>query len=369
MKKTKSFMFAWILMTGTVSFAAPKEPNICAKTVETVCSGTQMQRAYGEKLLVQLKEQVAQEALELAIPKIEMLEKNLIKDSEKEELIFKTINQETMRVAKNKFARLESTVVTPQTVSLIKGYMAQAIDESTFNEAAKSYFKKTIQEVIVGNFADFLDKSGIEKLDEVLNEDDERNLCGPDGLMDNAFATEVGGQKYVLICPGLLLTLEQNTNAQERLKSIIQILAHEISHHIDTRRVGTVPYAPYLMCMATHYGDKLKTHAIDEEFCRENADKPLVCEGKRVVRHSGELIADAWGIKVLNIHARKQNLSSLGVSDLISKSLVTTCGKADDGVHPSGNFRIETLIKMDSEMSQNLGCAKAASQSKPTCSF
>lgn len=369
MKKTKSFVFAWILMTGTVGFAAPKEPGICSKTLETVCSGSEVQRHQSVKLLNLLKEQVAEEALEIAIPKIELLEKSISKDSEKEELILKTINQEIMGVAKKKFARLESTIVTPQTVSLIKGYMVQAIDESSFSAAAKAYFKQTIQEVVVGNFSDYLNKTGIEKLNEVLSEDDERNLCGPDGLIDNAFATDVGGQKYVLLCPGLLLSLEQTTNAQERLKSIIQILSHEISHHIDARRVGTTPYVPYLTCMATHYGDKLKTHAKDEEFCKENADTALLCEGKRVISHSGELIADAWGIKVLNIHARKQNLSSLGVSDLISKSLVTTCGKTDDGVHPSAGFRIETLIKMDSEMSQNLGCSKATPPSKPTCSF
>ena len=43
-------------------------------------------------------------------------------------------------------------------------------------------------------------------------------------------------EKYVLICPGFLVKLNSLKNSQELTNEIFFVLAHELTHHIDSRK-------------------------------------------------------------------------------------------------------------------------------------
>ncbi|MBC7427181.1 MAG: hypothetical protein H7336_01135 [Bacteriovorax sp.] len=58
--------------------------------------------------------------------------------------------------------------------------------------------------------------------------------------------------------------------------------------------------------------------------------------------YMSEIIADMWGLKTAKIITDK--ISNEGLrSHLLSGSLNDICVSEDDGVHPSGEFRIDQL--------------------------
>jgi hypothetical protein len=231
--------------------------------------------------------------------------------------------------------------------------MNQAIDESRFDAATKTKFKEIQSTIVIGNFADFLERTNLENnfLAQLLS-----NACGSDGLVDNAFATTLGDQKYVLICPGFLITLSQDANPSERFNSILHAISHEMGHHIDNGKVGNEVYSPYLSCLADNYSDGFKRTEDDTKFCKKNEKDVAACNNKVVLSHAGELIADAWGIKVTEIHSRKENYSFAESDSMLVSSWNKLCGTGDEGIHPSGDFRIGTLMRVNPEISNLLAC-------------
>ena len=84
--------------------------------------------------------------------------------------------------------------------------------------------------------------------------------------------------------------------------------------------------------------------------------------------HAKELIADQWAIKVLAIHARTQRYS-LEQADLFLRSnFVNLCETKTEGIHPTGDFRIETLLRINPETSDYLSCNNSKIK-KPACTF
>lgn len=226
--------------------------------------------------------------------------------------------------------------------------------------------KSIIDSIIIGNFGDFLERTGMEDnvLAQLLN-----NACGSDGMVANAFATTLGNDKYVLICPGFLITMSQTPDMRERFESILLAISHEMGHHLDNSKLGNELYKPFLGCLAENYVDKFNSTDDDKKFCKKNEKDPAACKMKVVVSHAGELIADAWGIKVLNIHARKQNYSFAETDTLLTSSWANLCGTGDEGIHPSGDFRIGTSLRTNPGINEYLACNNAGMNNKPACTF
>ena len=194
------------------------------------------------------------------------------------------------------------------------------------------------------------------------------NACGSDGLIDNAFATTIDKERYVLICPGFLVTMTQTPDLKERFNTILHAISHEMGHHIDDGKVGKELYAPYLSCLTKNYSDKFNSTKDDQKFCKKNEKNPELCKAKITESHAGELIADAWGIKVLGIHAKAQNYSFAETDELLTSSWTKLCGSGDEGIHPSGDFRIGTLLRSSPEITSVLACDNST-LSRPACTF
>jgi hypothetical protein len=195
------------------------------------------------------------------------------------------------------------------------------------------------------------------------------NACGSDGLVENAFATTLKGDRYVLICPGFLITLNQSANNTDRFNSILQAISHEMGHHIDNSKVGDELYTPYLNCFAENYSDKFNKSSDDKKFCKANEKDADKCNFKVALSHSGELIADQWGIEVTAIHAKSENYSTGEADQMLTESWAKLCGSGDEGIHPTGDFRIETLMRKNPLITKYLGCNTSESNDKPACTF
>ena len=89
---------------------------------------------------------------------------------------------------------------------------------------------------------------------------------------------------------------------------------------------------------------------------------------KVTTTHGGELIADQWGIKVLAIHAKTQGYSVAQTDSLLTSSWANLCGTGDEGIHPTGDFRIGTLLRVNPGISDYLSCNNSG-VTKPACTL
>lgn len=367
--KSKTLLLACVLSASAFSFNAfSQDSKVCADPLKTICTDTKVQRAEREVYINGLKKEIATEADRNAAPRIaEMKNKyrgplNIFKRMIRS---YKIQNQEIMRSAKARIGGLETVITNPKNISLLKNYMKQAIDESNFDQTTRGNFKATIDSIVIGNFSDFLERTGLEDnfLGQLLN-----NACGSDGMVANAFATTLENQRYVLICPGFLITLSQTANDQERLNSILHAISHEMAHHIDSSKAGEAIYKPYLNCLSENYISQFNSTDDDKKFCKKKAKDQAECNYKVTSSHGGELIADQWGIRVLAIHARTQGYSVQQADSLLTSSWANLCGTGDEGIHPTGDFRIGTLLRVNPGISDYLSCNNSAI-TKPACTL
>ena len=354
------------LSTGVSAYA--QNTSICTDPLQRICKETEVQRAQRDKYVKALKTEISIEAEKNAAPRIEQMKKEIkpIRFIKRFLAQLKIRNQEIMNSAKKRIGGIEAVVTNNNNVEKIKNYMYQAIDQSAFDSATKLQFKSTIKSIVVGNFADFLERTDLENnvLAQMLS-----NACGSDGLIDNAFATTIQGERYVLVCPGFLITLNQTATEEERFNSILQAISHEMGHHIDNSKVGNALYAPYLSCLASNYSDKFNKTKEDEKFCKQNEKEPAKCAVQVAVSHAGELIADQWGIKVTAIHAKNSVYSTFQTEQMLTDSWAKLCGTGDEGIHPTGDFRIGTLMRKDPSVNSTLSCLSSETDARPACTF
>ncbi len=340
---------------------------ICVDPLQTVCVDTQTQRQDRAQRIAALKNEIAAEANQTAAPRLEEMRRTI-----KPYRIFKRLvatikirNQEIMKAAQKRVGGIESAFINEANISRIKNYLYQSIDQSAYDQVTKNNFKTTIQSIIVGNFSDYIERTNLDDsvLAQVLG-----NACGSDGMVENAFATTLGKDRYVLICPGFLISLSETPTDSERFNSILQAISHEMAHHIDNSKVGNELYAPYLGCIADNYADTFKRTKDDDKFCQTSGTSLAACHQKVTQSHAGELVADAWGIRVLNLHMRAQAYSFEQADQLLTQSWINLCSTSDEGIHPSGDFRIGTSVRTNPEISKYLGCDNAPI-TKPACTL
>lgn len=366
--KSKTLVLACALTAASFSFNAfSQDSAVCADPLQKICKDTEVLRAQRDVYINKLKSEIAAEATANAAPKIEEMKKKISKIHFIKRAIesFKIKNRETMNSAKKRVGDIETVVTNPANVALLKSYMRQAIDESHFSDSTKESFKAIQSTVLIGNFADFIERSGLEDdaLGQLLG-----SPCGSDGMVANAFATTIKEQRYVLICPGFLIALSQTASPKERLNSVLQAVSHEMGHHIDNSQVGNELYKPYLSCLSENYVDKFNSTDDDKKYCKKTAKDAADCNLKITTSHAGELIADAWGIKVLNIHARTEAMSIPQADSMLTSSWASLCGSGDEGIHPTGDFRIGTLLRTNPDISDYLACNNS-SITRPACAL
>ena len=122
-------------------------------------------------------------------------------------------NLEIMESAKSRIAGFETILTNSNNILMVKNFMKRAIDESNFNESTRIKFKASIDSVIVGGFADYLEVKG---MDDGYYFKRSGNICGFDGMGNNAFAHIANKQKYIFICPGFIIRNSQIDNEGER---------------------------------------------------------------------------------------------------------------------------------------------------------
>jgi hypothetical protein len=366
--KCKTLFLACMLSTAAFSFSAmSSESSICTDPLKKVCTDTINIRAQRDLYVAKLKQEISVEANKNAAPRIENMKNKISKIHFIKRAIqtYKIRNQEIMKASISRIGGIETVVTNPENIAKLKKYMQLAIDQSSFDAATKEKFKAIESTVKIGNFSDFIERTNLDDnvLAQLLG-----NGCGSDGLVENAFATTIQNQRYVLICPGFLISMSQNSDEKDRFNSILQAVAHEMGHHIDNSNVGNELYKPYLSCLATNYSDRFKKSDDDEKFCKKKAKDANECNLKVATTHAGELIADQWGIKVTAIHAKLENLSYGETDDMLVSSWAKLCGSKDEGIHPDGDFRIGTLMRVNPDISNVLSCDNSQIK-KPACTL
>ncbi len=344
-----------------------KESKICTDPVKTICRDTMVQRTSTSEAAERLRTQIYSEARKNAKSINDKLEKKYT-DSwhKKDREIFRYIilNQEIIKAANSKISGMEKAITNMMSSSLTKTYMKLAIDETNFNESTKKAFKKTIDSVVIGSFNDYnirlgakYDVSGLIKYP-----------CGIDAMDGNAFSTIINNQQYVLVCPRFLINFGQNRNEQERLNSALLAITHEMGHHIANSNAAETKFLPYVSCMANNYGDKFNPSYEDAVFCNKVARNKQDCRDKVTVSHASELIADQWGLQVLATYAKKNHYSIAQTEKFLRNNYIKICDLPDVGIHPSTDFRLESMMRLDPTISDQLSCNNSRIK-KPSCTF
>ena len=341
--KFKAIFLAYAFIATTLSSPAfSGEAKFCSKAIDSVCNTSLLQRMNSDSYLNGFKKAIAKEA------------NNKTNKTNQKIQSGKSIVNEMYKLISN-----------PKNVSMFKNYMLQAIDESNFEESIRTKFKTTINSVIIGNYSEFYEsddprfkllKAGISA------------VCGIDGMEINAFSETIYNSKYVFFCPGFLIDLSQISNEQDRLNSFLHMMSHELGHHIDTKLTGEKVYMPYLSCLSNNYNDQFKRTASDEAYCKQATTSQDDCNMQVTRSHAKELIADQWAIKVLAIHARTQQYSNTQTDLLLKNNFLNICNTVTEGIHPTGDFRIEKLLRINPEISNYLSCNNADIK-RPACTF
>lgn len=387
--------------------------DFCSNPLKVVCEDTKEVRTLREAEIDRLKNEIRQEASAIAKKKIQALGNGggLFGTVSRFFKKMKIENQEIVAVASKKLSGFEKNIVSPDIVATIKTYLKDEVQESGLSDSRKNEFKSRIDKIVVGNFADYMEEIGASNklLPQLFS-----SHCGLDGLVDNAFATKVANKDFVLICPGWMISLNKAESKAEVLKQVMQVLTHELAHHIDARDYAD-EYAPMTKCISENFGRTLNRTSRDasaclesdqlcvdtyaaakkeiESNCRQQEEKcvqtkgilcgvraklckvtpsaksyaqKLSCEKKSgescrlkvAESHMGEISADTWGAQVMGSYIKNENLTFEEGSELIAANMMKLCGSRDQGVHPSGDLRILEIMRKNPKIIEALGCSQ-----------
>ena len=321
----------------------------------------------------------------------------------------KIINQEIIKAAHEEISDFEEDIISEEFINFLRNKLIQEIDRSnSLNDQTKEQMKKQILKVRVLHFLDYMNLVGAtEKYIPQLFS----SHCGINGLSINAFATIINKTPVVLVCPGLLVMSNLQKSSKDLISSVSFVLTHEFSHHIDASDFPTA-YMNLKSCYAKNYGMKLNISQGQRCFkdnkpclaefnkqaesvnliCRmkkENCLKKngVFCEAKekncrkfRLVRpnlkkekcikneaglscfervaksHLNEIIADLWATKIMYELFYEFNIFEDDALNVIEKNFKVLCGSIDQGIHPSAEFRINTIFFGSLDIQEVIGC-------------
>lgn len=345
--------------------------SICEDPHKVVCQDNRQALEDRKYQIDQIKSEIANEARPLAQAEIAKLPPlrglgplrwlNQLRRWVEQE---KIKNRYIIEVAGRRLGQLESEAINQDSINSIKKYLKEAIENSQFERYLKDNFKGIIEGVQVGNFIEYAERAGLKNglLAQLFSAH-----CGIDGLIDNAFATESQGQDYVLICPGwqISLKLNQSEGHNKTFTTILQVLTHEMAHHIDPSRFGE-NYKTFISCIATNHGHALQADLMTKVHCNI---RPAECAGRKAEKHSGEIAADTWAAEVVSAYLRDHALSLQEKEQGISEAFVRLCGSKDEGIHPDDHFRLEHILLNNPTIRKQLECRSAPLSSGRYCAY
>lgn len=193
------------------------------------------------------------------------------------------------------------------------------------------------------------------------------DACGHDGLDDNAFAFEwqvgprKGVRRVVVLCAGAIVASmmaaeEPSGRSLPIWVTLLMTIGHEIGHHFDAQNSELRgAYNQVLNCVKQQSGNSFKSHQSN-----------LPAE-KIFYDHVGEITADSWGAEAVAQYLKEyRRLSNLEIGSILKISMADLCAGEDDGVHPSGEFRMD-YIRDHTSLFDLLECSSI--QTKFGCSL
>ncbi|MEK2645756.1 hypothetical protein [Bdellovibrio sp. BCCA] len=219
----------------------------------------------------------------------------------------------------------QNHVPTDLGIAEIKSQLSQAIELSReIPNDNKAKMQELLQEIRLISFNDLdPDEDGAPTAADINKI---YKGCTKNHFLDNAFAdSNKKGEKFVIICPGEIVGSIEFSKDYEipqkyQLVPLIMTLGHELSHHFD---FSVMPEA---------YSATLKSVMAIKDELKHN----------KIENYMGEITADLWGIKTFVVAT--QNMESEFQVAFIKGAVNDLCSTEDDGIHPSGKFRINRLL-------------------------
>jgi len=72
---------------------------------------------------------------------------------------------------------------------------------------------------------------------------------------------------------------------------------------------------------------------------------------------------------VTTIHARSELYSNYDAESMLTSSWAKLCDTGDEGIHPTGDFRISKLMSKNANIRNVLSCANGETDEVPACGF
>ncbi len=181
-------------------------------------------------------------------------------------------------------------------------------------------------------------------------------------MSDNAFAQTINNKQYILFCPGFLVSaIGDGQSSRNNFNNIFATMAHEIGHHLDAKKFPQY-YKDYKSCIKNKYEGKLtfKRQGWQKSFPNEYWNKvPTIKSNVNVENHIGEISADYWAIRALEQYFLSDEgpKSKTDKLNFLRETYSIDCnGSIDEGIHPSGRFRIQYLLRQDSFIHKTMSC-------------
>jgi hypothetical protein len=190
----------------------------------------------------------------------------------------------------------------------------------------------------------------------------------------NAFAYPLNGSKYLVVCPGLILSaIGEGKSDENNIANFLFVLGHEWGHHIDSTDFPAI-YWKYRNCLMDHYADGLADPGpaprpdgtIDiMDYLAERV------KARRVDSHLHEITADFWGQQTVLAYQRSifGPLTPEGLLYVLRQGVGILCHGTDTGKdHPAGAFRIGLMLRNNPGIMRVMGCARTHGN-KPSCTL
>ncbi len=323
MKKNLIAIFILPLFTSA-AFAGPNGglTEFCQAPYKSVCGESQQETNLRTERIQRIEESLKKPAL-AAVQQLLGNSSDLPKDFDESDFKYITPKAKRKKAVKVFLAELrtqlrhyltDNKIPSDLQVPAIKESLLKAIQSSQEISAdIRQKMQQSVRETRIISITD---------VDTELLENTSRDViemyhgCSKNMFMDNAFATEMGQKKVVIICPGEIIgsvefAKEEGLPAGYEIGPLIMTLGHELSHHFDF----------------TVYPE---------------AYNGLLQHLNKADSYGAEITADIWGLKAFAIATA--SLSNSPYRNTLTRgALNDLCGTSDDGEHPDGAFRMNVL--------------------------
>lgn len=195
--------------------------------------------------------------------------------------------------------------------------------------------------------------------------------CGNDGMQQQAStlpAIPNMTPPLFFLCPGVLAAQGKvNPQSDALLVSILQTSAHEMAHHFDSKKFPDL-YRNYRSCLIENYAGDLAADPLNPQSATP---------ATKVDSHLAEITADLWSVRVGAAYLQTLESAS-SKTEFLRRAWGGMCNETvarDEGIHPSGRFRIENLLAKDPDVRSLMGCTPStqpqvtSGPSRPACSL